>query len=285
MSFGVDLWNGFEIIKSSFSSNLIKLNQLVDILSSYSSYVKDYYNNLINLYESTNETIGKESTIFNDSLNLIVLSFKKESEQYKNHYDLITKNIKEIKERIEKLKLNINQYFNKHEEDTEKFNNVLNDLIPKQDNFNKSCKELCLNMADEEANKILEEKKTNNSNQFKLLLLNDIITNNEKENKDNFLKKALETKNDYVDFILESNKKREKYNNTTEKILFNLQEEYKYLLYTFENLLKTYAKDKIFIHNEILELNKLNNEQTFKKINSKNIFNDFIEKMQQKNSQ
>ena len=113
MSFGVDLWNGFEIIKSSFSSNLIKLNQLVDILSSYSSYVKDYYNNLINLYESTNETIGKENSIFNDSLNLLVLSFKKESEQYKNHYDLITKNIKEIKERIEKLKSNINRYYSR----------------------------------------------------------------------------------------------------------------------------------------------------------------------------
>ena len=101
MSFSVDLWNGFEAIKSSFSSNLIKLNQLIDILSLYSSHVKEFYNNLINLYESTNKSILKEKSFFNDSLNLLVISFKIESEQYKNHYDLITKNINEIKEKIE----------------------------------------------------------------------------------------------------------------------------------------------------------------------------------------
>ena len=56
MSFSVDLWNGFETIQSSFSSNIIKLNQLIDILSLYSSHVKDFYNNLVNLYELTKET-------------------------------------------------------------------------------------------------------------------------------------------------------------------------------------------------------------------------------------
>ena len=277
MSFSVDLWNGFEIIKSSFSSDLLKLNQLMDILSSYSSYIKDYYNNLINLCESTNETIGREYSIFNKPINLLVNSFKIESEQYKKHYELITKNINEIKEKIEKIKLDINKYFNKNEENTEKFNNVLKELILRQNNFNNSCKELCLNMAEEEANKIFGEKKLNISKQFKHSLSCNVI-NNKKENNENFLQKAFEAKNDYIDYILESNRKREKYNEKTEKILFNLQEHYKDLLYYFEYLFKQYITDKIFAHNEILESNRLNSNQTFNKINYKNIFNNFVEK-------
>ena len=176
MSFSVDLWNGFEAIKFSFSSNLIKLNQLIDILSLYTSHVKEFYNNLINLYESTNKSILKEKSFFNDPLNLLVISFKIESEQYKNHYDLITKNINEIKEKIEKLEINIDKYFEKNETNKKKFNIILNDLILEQENFNKSCKEFCINMAEEEANKILREKKTNNSKNFIHSKTSNILT-------------------------------------------------------------------------------------------------------------
>ena len=280
MSFSVDLWNGFDIIKASFSSNLIKLNQLIDILSQYSLYVKDFYNNLINLYESTKESILNKESIFNDSLNLLVISFKIESEQYKNHYNLITKNINEIKEKIERLKIDIDKYFVKNESNKEKFTIILNDLILEQENFNKSCKEFCTDMAEEEANKILREKNTNNSKKFIHSLTSNILTTkkDKKEKKENALKKVFEAKKNYINTISISNKKREIYNDKTEKILFNLEELYKDLLYYFEYLIKEYVKDKIFTHNEILESNRLNDEQTYKKINYKNIFNNFVER-------
>ena len=280
MSFSVDLWNGFETIQSSFSSNIIKLNQLIDILSLYSSHVKDFYNNLVNLYESTKESILNKESIFNDSLNLLVISFKIESEQYKNHYNLITKNINEIKEKIEKLKIDIDKYFVKNESNKEKFTIILNDLILEQENFNKSCKEFCIDMAEEEANKILREKNTNNSKKFIHSLTSNILTTkkDKKEKKENALKKVFEAKKNYINTISISNKKREIYNDKTEKILFNLEELYKDLLYYFEYLIKEYVKDKIFTHNEILESNRLNDEQTYKKINYKNIFNNFVER-------
>ena len=258
MSFSVDLWNGFDIIKSSFLSNWVKMNQLIELLLLYSSHVKVFYEGLNNLYESTKNAIGKKGNIiFNDALNLLISSFKIESEQYKNHYNLIMKNIKELREKLEKLKINIQQNFNQNEENRINFKDVLNNLITKKTNFDKSCKEFYLNMAEEETYKIFELKTVNN-------------------NQTNNLKKVWETKGDYINFLAKSNEIRELFNKDTEKILVNLEKEYKDLLYYLEYLIKTYIKDKIFTHKEISESYRLNNENTFDKINYKDIFNNFI---------
>ena len=258
MSFSVDMWNGFDIIKSSFLSNWIKMNQLIELLLLYSSHVKVFYEGLNNLYESTKNAIGKKGNIiFNDALNLLISSFKIESEQYRNHYNLIMKNIKELREKLEKLKINIQQNFNQNEENRINFKDVLNNLITKKTNFDKSCKEFYLNMAEEETYKIFELKTVNN-------------------NQTNNLKKVWETKGDYINFLAKSNEIRELFNKDTEKILVNLEKEYKDLLYYLEYLIKTYIKDKIFTHKEISESYRLNNENTFDKINYKDIFNNFI---------
>ena len=97
MSFSVDLWNGFDIIKSSFTLNIKKLNQLIQILLSYSSYIKDYSKNLMNLYQTSKESLGKEDPILDNSINLLISSFKKESEIFYNHYNFIEKNAKDRK--------------------------------------------------------------------------------------------------------------------------------------------------------------------------------------------
>ena len=124
MSFCVDLWNGFKAIKSSFNSNLNIIDQLIYILDSYSIYIKGHSKNLINLYESINKFIKKDDNIFNDSLYLLITSFKRESDYYQNHYNLITSSVKEIKEKLEKIKLNTQQYFQSNDKNTENFNNV-----------------------------------------------------------------------------------------------------------------------------------------------------------------
>ena len=274
MSFNVDLWNGFEVIKSSFDSNLNKLNQLINILDSYSFFIKEYYTNLFNLYSSTNKIINKDNSTFDNLLYLLLISFKTESEYYENHYNLINKSLRETKERIEKIKLNIQQYFQSYEINKENFNNALNNLISKQENFYESCKELCLNIAQEETNKIFIENQNNINNKKRSSTENLKIKIEKKETP---LDCVFLAKSNYIKFIFESNKLRENYNNNTENILFKLENQYKDILYYFECLMKIYINDKIMIHNKILTLNNNNNEKTFKNINYETIFNDFIE--------
>ena len=274
MSFNVDLWNGFEVIKSSFDSNLNKLNQLINILDSYSFFIKEYYTNLFNLYSSTNKIINKDNSTFDNLLYLLLISFKTESEYYENHYNLINKSLQETKERIEKIKLNIQQYFQSYEINKENFNNALNNLISKQENFYESCKELCLNIAQEETNKIFIENQNNINNKKRSSTENLKIKIEKKETP---LDCVFLAKSNYIKFIFESNKLRENYNNNTENILFKLENQYKDILYYFECLMKIYINDKIMIHNKILTLNNNNNEKTFKNINYETIFNDFIE--------
>ena len=274
MSFNVDLWNGFEVIKSSFDSNLNKLNQLINILDSYSFFIKEYYTNLFNLYSSTNKIINKDNSTFDNLLYLLLISFKTESEYYENHYNLINKSLQETKERIEKIKLNIQQYFQSYEINKENFNNALNNLISKQENFYESCKELCLNIAQEETNKIFIENQNNINNKKRSSTENLKIKIEKKETP---LDCVFLAKSNYIKFIFESNKLRENYNNNTENILFKLESQYKDILYYFECLMKIYINDKIMIHNKILTLNNNNNEKTFKNINYETIFNDFIE--------
>ena len=274
MSFNVDLWNGFEVIKSSFDSNLNKLNQLINILDSYSFFIKEYYTNLFNLYSSTNKIINKDNSTFDNLLYLLLISFKTESEYYENHYNLINKSLQETKERIEKIKLNIQQYFQSYEINKENFNNALNNLISKQENFYESCKELCLNIAQEETNKIFIENQNNINNKKRSSTENLKIKIEKKETP---LDCVFLAKSNYIKFIFESNKLRENYNNNTENILLKLESQYKDILYYFECLMKIYINDKIMIHNKILTLNNNNNEKTFKNINYETIFNDFIE--------
>ena len=274
MSFNVDLWNGFEVIKSSFDSNLNKLNQLINTLDSYSFFIKEYYTNLFNLYSSTNKIINKDNSTFDNLLYLLLISFKTESEYYENHYNLINKSLQETKERIEKIKLNIQQYFQSYEINKENFNNALNNLISKQENFYESCKELCLNIAQEETNKIFIENQNNINNKKRSSTENLKIKIEKKETP---LDCVFLAKSNYIKFIFESNKLRENYNNNTENILLKLESQYKDILYYFECLMKIYINDKIMIHNKILTLNNNNNEKTFKNINYETIFNDFIE--------
>ena len=275
MSFNVDLWNGFEIIKSSFFSNFKKVNLLTDILLSYSSHIKEHYTNLNNLYESLNESIGNDDSVFDNSLKLLLTSFKKESTHYINHYNVIMTNTQEIKNKSEKIKTDIMQYFKKNEENTENFNNVLNNLISKEENFNNQCKELCLNLANEEAIKILEERKKINAVKFKHSLTTR-VPESKKEKKKNELIKVFDAKNNYIQNLSESNEERDKYNRQTDIILKKIQKQYKDLLCNFDFLIKAYISNKIDTHKEIFQSSKQYDENSFKNINYKTIFNDFV---------
>ena len=168
MSFSVDLWNGFDVIKNEFSINHKKIKQILDILTSYSSLLKDYYKNLDNLYKEISESkdikdIQKSNSLLDDSITLLIQSIKIEGEKNKNIYDKICENITEIKGQLDKVKTQIPPYFNENIKNKESFSRFLNNLITKQESFNKSFKELCYHLAENEAQNIKEGKSTKKS--------------------------------------------------------------------------------------------------------------------------
>ena len=71
MSFNVDLWNGFDIIKNEFSTYQKKLKKLIDILTSYSLIQKEYFKGLDNLYNEIKETkdVQKPNSLLDESIN------------------------------------------------------------------------------------------------------------------------------------------------------------------------------------------------------------------------
>ena len=297
MSFCVDLWNGFDIIKSSIFLNHKRVKQLLDILTIYSTIEKEYIKSLENLYKN-NENISKESNNSNldNSLFVFITSLKIESEIHKRFYNNITKNLTEIKEKLEKIKIQITPYFNENIQNKELFTKALNNLILKQDLYNKSCKYLCYYLAENEAHRIIEEKSNNNKENkdkdkesidsknkkdanykdFVNSKFVNYINNNLLNKKENLVKKLLDNKNEYIKCISETDKEREKYNKITEDILNNLQNEYKSLIVLFQTLIHNYIKEKINIHNELIEINKVNDIETYAKINDTKQTFDFI---------
>ena len=165
MSFSVDLWNGFDIIKNEFSINQKRIKQILDILTSYSLVQKEYYKSLDNLYKETKEIkeskdLQNSDSLLDDSIYILICSFKSECDKIKNHYNYMCKLITEIREKAEKIKLQISPYFTENIQNKDTFNKVLNNLILKQESYNKSCKELFYYLAENGAIHIIEEKKT-----------------------------------------------------------------------------------------------------------------------------
>ena len=311
MSFSVDLWNGFDIIKNEFSINQKRIKQILDILSSYSYIQKDYFKNLDNLYKEIKESkdVQKSNSLLDDSINLLIKSIKIESEKNKNIYNKICENITEIKGKLDIMKTQIATYFNENIQNKDSFSRILNHLIGKQESFNKSFKELCYYMAENEAQKLMEgksqnktkknERKNNSADKSKIdekyqkekymeLLtknygyqLNTGIvketTNKETPSKmDNLVQKLLESKKEYIKCISESNKERENYNNLTDGLLNQLQNQYKLIIFLFHTVINNYIKIKIKSYNDILEIHKSNDNNYYSKINYKKETIDFI---------
>ncbi len=102
-------------------------------------------------------------------------------------------------------------------------------------------------------------------------------TNKETPSKmDNLVKKLLESKKEYIKCISESNKERENYNNLTDGLLNQLQNQYKLIIFLFHTVINNYIKIKIKSYNDILEIHKSNDNNYYSKINYKKETIDFI---------
>ena len=96
--------------------------------------------------------------------------------------------------------------------------------------------------------------------------------------RENLLNQAIENKIEYIDYIEECEKEREKYNNRAEVLLNNLKKEFKTLIYLFHKAINNYIKDKIQIHQDIIEMNKYNDEIKYSKIEYQSLTLSFIKK-------
>ena len=301
MSFSIDLWNGLDIIKSSFTSNNKRMKQILDILTLYSSLQREYCKGLDNLYKEAKE-YNLSNTFLDETINSLINLFKAESDKHKIHCNNINKNIAEIKGKFEKIKSTATSYLNDSFQNKETFNKVLNNLILKQDAFYKSCKDLSICIGEIQSQKILNVEKPNNkenknndkdnngnkkeekvkekehykdviTKHFKHYLSNNIL--NLPNKKENLIKKVLENKKEYINYISEAENERKKYNKTTEEHLNNLQKLYKSLLFLVQTMLNNYIKDKIKSYNDIIEINETSKDK-YSNINYKQITYDFI---------
>ena len=283
MSFSTDLWHGFDIIKSGFSSIHKKIKQIIDILTIYSSLQKEYCKGLEKLDKEIKDIedkdIEKKNSFLDESLNLLLSSFKQESEKYKNYYNNIDKNIDELKETLDKI--NSQKYFTENIQNTESFNSELSTLISRQEEYNKSFKELCICLAENEANKIIKNnpgKELIDNKNKKVNKKNDVTTIDYKSKINSLLEVVLDNKNEYLNCLVETDKEREKFNKKTEDILINLQKQFKTYICLFQNAINNFIKDKINTYNDIIEINKENEKNNYSKINYKTQTLEFVTK-------
>ena len=265
MSFSVDLWDGFDSIKEAFSSNCKVLKNLLNILTSYSNVIKDYCSGLDNLSKEFSELKEppKVNSILEESIELLLSSFQKEKDIIKTHYEGLINKINEIQDEMNTLIQQTPAYFEQNIKNREIFSQTLNNLVSKQETYNKQCNDFSIFLAELEALRIAENTKMKN-----------LIEKDEEEKQ--ILKKTLDIKNDYINCIDETDKERIRFNQKTEEILYNLQKNYKTSIFLFHVSLKNFIKDKIKVTAEISEMNKENENNKYSKIVYEEITNDFI---------
>jgi hypothetical protein len=279
MSFSVDLWNGFDIIKNEFSVNCKRIKQTLDIFTSYSLLIKEYVKGLDNLYKEAKEMkeCPKSNSLLDETFILLINSFKIESENNKIYHNKIIKIINETKEKIEKIKIQISPYFLENMQNRESFNKAINNLSLKQETFNETFKELCNYLIENETQK-LKERKSYTEKKSKILghFLNNSTTKESSNKFHNIVSKLLQNKKDYIKCMIDTDKFREKYNKETEDLLTNLQKQFKLLILIYQTIIQNFVKDKIKFHIDISEASKKNDKNNYSLINYKNETYDFI---------
>ena len=243
MSFSVDLWNGFDIIKTQIFSVQKKIKTISKVLSTYLTIESTYNKNLENLYKEFKEANNSEY-LLDESYIKILDIFEYENQNRKIFCSFVTQLIIEpLNEYLRQPNIPLNKYFSDNIFNEESFKRSLNLLKDKQANYWTNCKELSVLLAQNELEDGMNDKKASRA---RLLKIND------KFNKVNIAKQ------EYIDYINEANKEREKYNRKTEDILSNLEQIYVTMVETLKNVLTNFASQR----NEFLKkmYNKEKNE-------------------------
>ena len=267
MSFSSDLWNGFDILKSSFLKIFSKLKSFYEIMFSFASLEKNYTINLEILYEQYQNLFNSDELFLFPSKTFIS-NIKVECEYHKLFYTNIFENIlSPLKNIIESKKKLIIKNFCDNIKNSERYEKVLHNLISNQKNYHNACEELALCISDIKIyNLNLEARKKQGTNK---------VLNNK---RDKILEKIFRSQIDYLNILTESNIILKDYNTKTENILNNLEKEFTEIAECIKNCLLNFTNKKTQLFHDVLEILNQSKNSCFEKINIKTNINYFIMK-------
>ena len=247
MSFSVDLWNGFEIIKEKFNTTHKHIKAFNKLLNRFVSFEKDYCTNLDYLYKEFKDTGNINYPLEQSRLNIInMIDF--ESKRRKEFITYITKNIIEkISLYLSEPKISLEQLFLDGEELTTNFNKTLGKLISKQETFHSQCKELSSFISQFELDNSMGDKMS--------------LTKCQK-----ILNKVNKSRDEYLFYINETNIERNRYNYKIEEILNKLEKTYRKTIQRFKDYLFDFAHQKYLSLQISYEKEKSNYEKYHSKI-------------------
>ena len=262
MSFSVDLWNGFDIIKTQIFSVQKKMKVISKAISSYLAIDATYNKNLENLYKEFKEINNSEYMMDKSYIKILdIFEYENQNRKIISSY-MNTLIMEPLNEYLRQPNILLNKCFSDNIYNEESFKRSLNLLKEKQINYWKDCKELSVLLAQNEMDEM-----NNTTGKIAKTRLSRI---NEK-----FLKLNA-SKQEYIDTINESNKEREKYNKKTEEILNTLEQIYTTMLSKLKEALTNFASQRNEFLQKIYNKEKMEYETIHVKVDPKKELFQFV---------
>ena len=262
MSFSIDLWNGFNLLKDKFTATFNKVQTLYNIFISFLNMEKEYSKNLDNLYNTNKDQI-KEEFLLEKSFIELINNIKEQNDFHKKHIDFVSKYLAQpLKEMIDKQK-SIFQYFAENAKNIENLNKNINNIISKQVKYHNSCADLTNFFIANDNNKLNGSFIGDQANFHKRQKLIDKINQN---------------KNDYLSILFSSNIELEQYNLRSNQMLNDLENKYESTLDLLKWSLINFANNKIVLYDKVNNLYKAVLKNYFTNIDDKQELQNFIRK-------
>lgn len=262
MSFSIDLWNGFNLLKDKFTATFNKVQTLYNIFISFLNMEKEYSKNLDSLYNTNKDQI-KEEFLLEKSFIELINNIKEQNDFHKKHIDFVSKYLAQpLKEMIDKQK-SIFQYFAENAKNIENLNKNKNNIISKQVKYHNSCVDLTNFFIANDNNKLNGSFISDQANFHKRQKLIDKINQN---------------KNEYISILFSSNIDLEQYNLRSNQMLNDLENKYESTLDLLKWSLINYANNKIVLYDKVNNLYKAVLKNYFTNIDDKQELQNFIRK-------
>ena len=247
MSFCVDLWNGFEIIKDKFTMTHRHIKAFKKLLTNYVSVETEHCKNLDYMYKEFKDTGNLEYPLERSRIQIINM-IDYESKERKEFINYITKNILDkMAVHLSEPKISLDQRFLDGTELTTSFKKTLDKLISKQENFHNQCKEL--------SSYISQLELDNNMNNKMALSKCQKILN-----------KVIKSRDEYLLYINETNIERNKYNLKIEELLNDLEKTYRNSVERFKEYLSNFGYNKYLFLKKLYDIEKFDYENYHSKI-------------------
>ena len=242
MSFCVDLWNGFDIIKQKFISTRRHIKHFNKLLNAYVSIEKEYCKNLDYIYKEFKDTGNIDYPLEASRISIInMIDF--ESKHRKEYINYINKNIiGKISIYLAEPKISLDQSFLDSIELTQSFNKSFDKLVGKQETFHSQCKELSS-------------------------YISQLVLDNNLNNKASMVKcnkkctQLIKARDEYVLYLNETNIERNKFNFKMEDLLNDLEKTYRRTIDLFKGYLSDFGEQKYNLLKVLYEKEKSDYEK------------------------